>query len=123
MVRASRLPVRVGVHVARRPHELRGTWPPAAIARGDLNRVVEELGLRALPQLAEAGDAEFAILSARRVHEVIETMPRDLTEHGGDRPLDLSRPTATAATPGCRRLEQPAEREGFAEHRRRLGER
>src|SRR5947207_153140 len=68
------LPVGVGVDVAGRVDEVRDVAPPRAVALGHLDGVAEEVVLGARPQLAEALDAELALLAARRVDGVLEAV-------------------------------------------------
>ena len=75
------------------------------------------------PQVADAVDAELALLAARGVQRVLEAVHRDLAEDRRDLALERLGEQREARLGVRRRVEQAAEHELLAEHARRLGER
>ena len=117
------LAVRVRVHVTGRADEVRDVRPPREVAVGELDRVAEHRALRLLPQLAESLDRELPFLAPRGVHRVLEAVHRDLTEHRRDLIFEVRREQRQPFRGIGHRLEQAAEGDGLAEHRRGLRER
>ena len=79
--------------------------------------------LRVVPQLAEPLDRQLALFAPRGVHRVLEAVHRDLAEHRRDLILEVRREQREPLGRIGDRLEEAAERDGLAEHRRGLRER
>ncbi len=102
---------------------MRDVGPPGAVPLGDLDRRAEHVGLRRRPELAEPIDGQLALLTALRVHGILEAVHRDLPEHRRDLALEALREQREPRRGLGRLGEQTPEGDGLAEHRRGLRER
>ena len=118
------LAVRVRVHVAGRADEVRDVRPPRAVALGDLDRVAEHVGLRSAPRARRS--ARSTARPRRAAPLWIASSKRFIAVWRNTVAIWSSRFDASSARRSCGSsisVEQTAERDGLAEHRRGLRER